>query len=242
MSSILVELRQYTLHPEGRDRLIDIFEEHFIEPQEELGISVLGTFTDQGDDDRFVWLRGFPDLETRGRSLPAFYGGPVWREHRDRANATMIDSDNVFLLEPAPGSRPLESWQRDRPAFGARTTSAGWGYVHAFVLGSGGHDELAQAAADAREALDRAFGVPVSLLVSSDHENNFPPLPVRGDRAIVAFAMFEDESSRAAAVQRVAEDAGVRELRVSLGTQLTDELTVMLRPTARSAIRTPLVE
>jgi hypothetical protein len=35
--------------------------------------------------------------------LAAFYEGPIWGAHCDAANATMIDSDNVFLLRPTRG-------------------------------------------------------------------------------------------------------------------------------------------
>ena len=77
--------------------LIELFEREFVESQEALGMEILGTFRDAGNPDRFVWLRGFPDMERRARSLAAFYGGPVWKAHREAANATMIDSDNVFF-------------------------------------------------------------------------------------------------------------------------------------------------
>src|SRR5882757_2209120 len=98
----IVELRQYTLHAGRRDVLIDLFEREFIESQEALGISVIGQFRDRDDFNRFVWLRGFPDMAARGEALAAFYGGTVWHAHREAANATMLDSDNVLLLRPAP--------------------------------------------------------------------------------------------------------------------------------------------
>ena len=104
----VVELRQYTLHDGTRERLIKLFEDEFIESQEALGIRVIGPFRDLEDSNRFVWLRGFPDMNERGRMLGAFYGGPVWQAHCDAANATMIDSDNVLLLRPTPG-RAAES-------------------------------------------------------------------------------------------------------------------------------------
>jgi len=56
----VVELRQYTLKPGKRDVLIDLFEREFIEPQEALGMTVVGQFRDRRSPDRFVWLRGFP--------------------------------------------------------------------------------------------------------------------------------------------------------------------------------------
>lgn len=98
----IVELRQYTLHPGARETLIELFEREFVTGQQSVGISVGGRFRDLDDPDRFVWLRAFPDMTHRRRSLEAFYTGPVWREHRDAANATMVDSDDVLLLR-GPG-------------------------------------------------------------------------------------------------------------------------------------------
>src|SRR4051812_33116250 len=99
--SPIVELRQYTCHKGGRDKLIALFEREFIAPQDALGARVIGIFRDEDDPDRFVWLRGFDSMAARKTALTAFYGGPVWKAHRDTANATMLDSDNVLLLHPA---------------------------------------------------------------------------------------------------------------------------------------------
>jgi NIPSNAP len=108
----VVELRQYTLHPGRRDELILLFDRELVEPQEACGMRVIGQFRDLDRPDRFVWFRGFPDMEARRRSLEGFYGGPVWERHAGAANATMIDSDDVLLLRPRspwspPTGRPL---------------------------------------------------------------------------------------------------------------------------------------
>ena len=107
LAPAVIELRQYTLHAGRRDTLIELFEHAFIEPQEAAGMRVLGTFRDLDDADRFVWLRGFVDMASRAPTLAAFYGGPAWQRHRDVANATMVDSDNVLLLRPAGCVRDL---------------------------------------------------------------------------------------------------------------------------------------
>jgi hypothetical protein len=101
----VVELRRYTLVPGRRDELISVFERHLMESQQDTGMVLLGTFRDLDRPDHFVWLRGFPDMESRRASLAAFYSGPVWREYGPVANSTMIDSDDVYLLRPAgPGT------------------------------------------------------------------------------------------------------------------------------------------
>ncbi len=89
--------------------MIELFEREFIEAQEAAGIELIGLFRDADRSDRFVWLRGFGDMAQRERALEGFYGGPVWAAHRDAANSTMIDSDNVLLLRAAGNESGLPS-------------------------------------------------------------------------------------------------------------------------------------
>jgi hypothetical protein len=119
----VVELRQYTLHPGRRDALIELFDREFVETQEAVGMTVLGQFRDLDDPDRFVWLRGFADMPRRAEALGSFYGGPVWKEHRDEANATMIDSDDVLLLRPASARGGFPTPARTRPSPGEPAAS-----------------------------------------------------------------------------------------------------------------------
>jgi hypothetical protein len=100
---VIVELRQYTLRPGEWAVLAGLFERALAESQEAVGMTILGWFRDLDDPDRFVWLRAFPDMARRAPAPApaAFYGGPVWAEHREAANATMVDAENVLLLRPA---------------------------------------------------------------------------------------------------------------------------------------------
>ena len=115
----IVELRQYTLHPGKRDVLIDLFDREFIEPHEAIRIRVIGQFRDVDNPDRFVWLRGFRNMASRAQALRDFYGGPVWKAHREAANATMVDSDNVLLLRPATSASGFSLENVKRPPGGA---------------------------------------------------------------------------------------------------------------------------
>jgi hypothetical protein len=116
----VVELRQYTLRPGARDTLVTLFDREFVTGQEAAGIHVIGQFRDLDDPDRFVWLRGFSTMDDRRAALERFYYGPVWQEHREAANATMIDSDDVLLLRPVDPIRPY-----GEPGFLAVTVCAG---------------------------------------------------------------------------------------------------------------------
>ncbi|HEV7186836.1 MAG TPA: NIPSNAP family protein [Blastococcus sp.] len=168
----VVELRQYTLHPGQRETLIRLFEREFIEPQEAAGIRVLGQFRDLDDPDRFVWMRGFPDLRVRPAALGEFYGGPVWARHRDAANATMVDSDDVLLLRPVPGG----------PAFRA-SDGVPPGSAAAIIVTVHPLREPPSAAGLERFA-DAGAGA-IALLQTEPAPNNFPALPVREDEHVL---------------------------------------------------------
>ena len=99
--SDVVELRQYTLHPGQRDVLADIFLRHFVDSQEAAGMRILGVYYDLDREDRFVWMRSFPDMAARRAALTRFYfESEAWRRHRSAANATMVDTSDVLLLRP----------------------------------------------------------------------------------------------------------------------------------------------
>ncbi len=76
----------------------------------------IGHYRDLDDPDSFVWFRGFADRETRLGGLEAFYTSRAWVDHRDAANATMIDSDNVLLLRSARPGSGFETQGFSRPA------------------------------------------------------------------------------------------------------------------------------
>jgi quinol monooxygenase YgiN len=135
----VVELRQYTLHPGKRDELIGLFEQRFIESQEATGMRIAATFRDLGDPDRFVWVRGFADMQARHDALTAFYYGPVWQAHREQANATLADNDNVLLLRPAFAGSGFALDGLVRPAPGATAGGRREAGGRHHLLSAGGH-------------------------------------------------------------------------------------------------------
>lgn len=186
----IIELRQYTLYAGRRDALIELFERAFIESQEALGISVIGQFRDRDDANRFVWLRGFPSMDARAKSLAAFYDGPVWRAHRTAANATMLDSDNVLLLRPTrEGAGFVLAERRDRTEGDA--SSVVIATIHYL-------DEDAAAfanffAAAMSPTIIAAGGPILATLATETAANTFPRLPVREkERVFIWFSAFPD--------------------------------------------------
>jgi hypothetical protein len=225
----VIELRQYTLHPGRRDALIALFEREFVETQEAAGMTLIGQFRDLDDPDRFVWLRGFPDMESRRRSLEAFYGGPVWRAHREAANATMIDSDDVLLLRPLDGSPRVVPGERAPP--GTTGHAAGVAVIGVHRLDRPGDDRASRVEPDLAPRLAAAGLAPAAYLVTEPAANSFPALPVReGETVLVWVAIAPDQPAADAALAAARTDTALTPLFAS-ALQL-----LRLRPTARSRL------
>jgi NIPSNAP len=234
----IVELRRYTLHPGRRDTLIALFESELVDPQEAVGMSVIGQFRDLDAPDSFVWLRGFPDMRARRRSLEAFYGGPVWRRHRDAANATIIDSDDVLLLRPAAPLPSPSGEGAPAPAVASAVDARGWGFflLTTYHLRSGASDEFAGVFSARIEPALAAAGATVVARLQTEHApNDFPTLPVRHDAEVfVTLARLADADAYA---RYAAESKGHRSdpevQRLLAGQPETARLT----PTERSKLR-----
>jgi hypothetical protein len=233
----VLELRQYTLKPGGRDVLIALFEDRFVEPQEELGMRIVGTFRDASRPERFVWLRGFTDMESRRAALETFYTGPVWKEHRTAANATMIDSDDVLLLRPAgeglafdlPSTRAARG-ETPRPARVIVAT------LHHFP-GPVESSFPAWFQAEAVPVLAKAGTRVLGQFVTETAANTFPKLPVReGENVFAWFAAYVDERAASTPLDAVPGWRDRVEPRLRTVTRGVPE-RIVLEPTPRSLLR-----
>ena len=192
----LIELRQYTLHEGQRDTLIDLFEREFVESQEAVGMKVIGTFRDLDRPNRFVWVRGFKDMDARLAGLTSFYDGSLWKSHRDAANATIIDNDNVLLLR-APSAAAVFKAARARPSLG-ESAPAGLIIATIYYLNTQPADALRLFESRVKPELERSDVEPLAWFVPETAPNNFR-LPVReGERVLVWFARFTDAADHAA--------------------------------------------
>jgi hypothetical protein len=234
--SPVLELRNYVLRAGARDTLIELFDRELLESQDAVGMHVIGQFRVLGHPDRFIWLRGFPDMPTRGSALAAFYDGPVWERHREAANATMIAWDNVFLLRPA---RPWSGFalHGTRPSPGSTASPDGIVVSTIYHLARADQDDFAAFFEDAVAPTLVAAGASILALFVTEHApNNFPRYPVReGERVLVSFTAFDDETAYERHTRALAEDQEWREPQDALVSQLAREPEVWrLRPTARS--------
>jgi hypothetical protein len=237
--SPIVELRQYTLHPGKRDNLIELFDREFVETQEAVGIQVIGQFRNLDDPDQFVWLRGFNDMEARAKSLNAFYSGPVWKAHRDAANATMIDSDNVLLLRLAHSNSGF-TLNGNRPPAGSQTKQGGFvaAMIHYFDAPVK-PDFVSYFENTIQPVLIIAGAKILAYLVTEDSPNTFPGLPVReGEHVFVWFAGFHDEEAYQLYIAALAESkVWKNEISKFLNRKLKRRPEILrLSPTSRSRL------
>jgi hypothetical protein len=224
----VLELRQYTLKPGQRDALIDLFEREFIEPQEAAGMTLVGQFRDRRRDDRFVWIRGFENMDSRHKALQTFYGGPVWAQHRTAANSTMLDSDNVLLLKPAG---PEFAFRLSPASGGTRGHARGAATVLAGVYQMPQPVEARTVAQFERQVVPvlQAEGIALEgVFVTEPSPNTFTRLRVReGEHVLVWFGSVASDRFPPSSVDRLAS-------RIALDNQPVTLLD--LQPTPRSML------
>ena len=216
----VVELRQYTLRPGQRDVLVELFDREFVESQEAVGMELIGQFRDLDRPDRFVWIRGFPDMERRREALAAFYGGPVWKAHAAAANATMIDVDDVLLLRPVAPSTGFEP-QPIRPAPGSDVRATKFSVTICSLDAPADVESLTRTLLP---ALADAASPSLATFVEEPSENTFPALPVRTGEHVVVW------------VQRVVDDDWPAPVDVVHGL-VAPPRQLRLSPTPRSRLR-----
>ncbi|HZZ93767.1 MAG TPA: NIPSNAP family protein [Usitatibacter sp.] len=229
LASPVVELRQYTLHPGRRDTLMDLFERYFVDGQRNAGIRLHGEFRDANDPDRFVWLRGFESMTDRPRALQAFYHGDAWKAHREAANATMVDSDNVLLLRPAA-----------KEGFSLARRTGALMVATIYLLRAPVDDGFVQFFSDQVAPVMRATGAPpLAELRTLEAPNNFPPLPVReGEHAFVWLAGYGSPAEYERHLVRLAQSKPWSAAQGRLASRLeSPPVVLVLQPTPGTLAR-----
>ena len=240
MYSPIVELRQYTLHAGRRDELIELFDREFVETQEAVGFQVIGQFRNLDDPNQFVWLRGFNDMAAREQSLNAFYSGPIWKAHRDAANATMIDSDNVLLLRPAHPTSGFSLTHEPRLPLNSHAVRAGFVTATLYYFNAPVTSNFISYFENTiHPVLMEADASVLAYFVTEDGPNTYPKLPVReGEHVFVWFAGFREEDAYKRHVGTLAKsNVWNGEISKSLKRQLKGKPELLrLTPTTRSRL------
>ena len=203
-------------------------------------MKIIGQFRDLDNPNPFVWLRGFRDMPSRAQALNDFYGGPVWKAHREAANATMIDSDNVLLLHPATPTSGFSFGNRERPRVGANEVRSELIVATIYYFDAPVDAAFVQFfEKTVKPAVIGSGATVLAYFVTEHSENTFPALPVREDENVfVWFARFKD----AAASERYVADLARSprwhdEISKELARRLKREPDILkLSPTTRSLL------
>jgi hypothetical protein len=236
----VVELRQYTLRAGRREPFIELFDGTFADPLDATGMTVIGQFRDLDRPDRFVWIRGFESMEARAKELSAFYHGDLWHEHRNEANASIDDSDNVLLLEPAEPSLRFKDIP-PRPAAGEPEPASGLVTVTLYYAKP---EDLSQFKKvfekSLRHRAEHAGARTLAAYISSAQPNNYPSLPIRvGEHIYVWVANFSSPEAYGAYQTKLDTDMRwTKTLWPAARELLTQDPEVLrLTPTLRSRLR-----
>ncbi len=193
----IIELRHYLHHPGRRDEFIALFDDYFIEEQEHYGAFIPGHFRDRTNPDRFVWLRGFADMQTRRTALHDFYHvSPLWQAHRTAANDTIRDVSNVFLLRPVRATTGFRLDPANRPLKDAEDLAGGVIIATIYAFDAPVDPRFVDFFENTMIPLLRSAGAMLlGHFVTEPAENTYPELPVReGENVFVWFASFADEA------------------------------------------------
>lgn len=232
----IVELRQYTLHPEHFAPFARMFEDEFLEPLDAAGMTVIGQFRNLDDPNRFVWMRGFADMPRRAAALSAFYDGALWKSRRDAANAHFTDTDNVLLLHPVLG----DGLAIGSPVAPGATRADGFVVATVYLLRADAAAEFPRwFAAQVKPALAQAGIAVAATFETESAANNFPRLPVReGEHAFVWVAHFAQREQGDKALHTLEQQPRWRnETGPALQRQLQGDTQVLrLEPLPRSRL------
>ena len=181
-----------------------------------MGAELIGQFRDLENPDRFVWLRGFPDMLVRRKMLEEFYTSPIWKAHREEANATMMDSDNVLLLCTAWSGSGFSLGHRKIVGLDQSKSSLVTATICYFD--SPPKNEFFVFFKGTLLPILVRYGAPcLATFVTESSPNNYPRLAVReGEYVFVWFSLFTNGTSYENHIRALEESSDWLKIQVQL--------------------------
>ena len=180
-------------------------------------------------------------MTSRAKALTDFYSGPVWKAHREAANATMIDSDNVLLLRPALPTSGFLLENMKRPPIESDEVPKSHVIATIYYFERPAAPDFLKFFEHTLKPVAISSGATISAyFVTENSENTFPALPVRaGENVFVWFSTFQDSAAYENYVSGLSQSEQWRsEVSGRLARYLDRAAEVLkLSPTARSQLR-----
>ena len=102
---MLFELRQYRMRPGQQDNWVKYMEEVIIPFQTAKGMTILGSWVGEQEDDLFVWIRQFEGEADRERLYKDVYESDEWKEKIAPPIGDMLDRDRMVVTRMTPTPR-----------------------------------------------------------------------------------------------------------------------------------------
>src|SRR5262245_6401949 len=96
---MIIEMRTYKTKPGQREEFLAIFRTQSLPAHRRIGMRIMGPFLSLEDADTFFFMRGFPDLESRGPMRDQFYGSELWKQDLEHRLMPMLEKYDVVLVE-----------------------------------------------------------------------------------------------------------------------------------------------
>ncbi len=100
------ELREYRTLPGQRENWVRFMEEEIIPFQVSKGMTILGSFVGEEEDDLYIWVRRFDSEEQREKLYEAVYGSEYWENEVAPRIPDMMDRSKIVVrrIEATPRS------------------------------------------------------------------------------------------------------------------------------------------
>ena len=100
------ELREYRTLPGQRENWVRFMEEEIIPFQVSKGMTILGSFVGEEEDDLYIWVRRFDSEEQREKLYEAVYESEYWANEVAPRIPDMMDRTKIVVrrIEATPRS------------------------------------------------------------------------------------------------------------------------------------------
>ncbi|MBV9581931.1 MAG: NIPSNAP family protein [Chloroflexi bacterium] len=102
---MLFELRQYRTRPGQRENWVKYMEDVIIPFQTAKGMTILGSWVGEEEDDLFVWIRRFESEADRERLYKEVYDSAEWKEKIAPSIPQMMDREKIKVSRMTPTPR-----------------------------------------------------------------------------------------------------------------------------------------
>ncbi len=104
---MLFEYRVYTCFPGKREEFVKLMEEEVIGFQVSKGMVFVGSFLDEQNPDKYIWIRRFESEEERVKLYAAVYENDTWKNDLLGKVLSCIDREKHQITRMIPTAKSV---------------------------------------------------------------------------------------------------------------------------------------